>query len=139
MRRRRLAQRGQAVAAFKARYHAALRVLARDIDKLACDPLVVGCAEVEVGERVEIVRIEPGRDHHELRAKALDRWQDDVAADLAERERTRRGRQRRVDDVADAGFVRFAAAGIQRRLMRGGVEYAWLTPEDVLRAVAVVH
>src|SRR5690606_35576277 len=48
-------------------------------------------------------------------------------------------RQRRIDDVAGAGLVLGPGAWIERHLVRRAIEHAWIVPEDVLRAIAVMH
>ena len=48
--------------------------------------------------------------------------------------------ERRVDDLVVLAALRSrAAAGIERHLVRRGVEHARVAPENMLRAVAVVH
>ena len=86
------------------------------------------------------MRVEAGGDDDQVRREIVD-----APAGCATVKASRkmslpvRGRQRRVDDVADAGLVLGAGAGIERHLVGRAVEHARIVPEDVLRAVAVVH
>ncbi len=82
----------------------------------------------------------PGRDHHQLGARArAPPAAPGPRRPRASRRPPRHRRQRDVDDVADARLARVPGAGIERHLVRRGEQHAGVLVEDVLRAVAVVH
>ena len=84
------------------------------------------------------MRVETGRDQHELGRERVERGQDARGPGGPELGRAGARRQRRVDDVAAPGFAGRAGAGIEGILVRGSEEDIRVGGEDGLGAVAVV-
>ena len=73
-------------------------------------------------------------------AEGIERRQDHASCHrLAELRAAVAGAQRRVEDVARPRLLHRAGAGIERHLVGRAIEQIGIGPEDVLRAVAVVH
>ena len=86
------------------------------------------------------MRIEARRDHQQVRGEMPRARGERVRPGRAEGRAIRAGRQRRVEDVADAALVRVAGARIQRPLVAARVEQRSASClEAGLAAVAVVH
>ncbi len=103
-------------------------------------PGEIGLAQVEIAERIAIMRVEARGDDDEIGAERLQARQDRLREGFAERFAAVARAQRRVDDlIVLPAFASRAGAGIERHLMGRGVHDAAIAPEDVLRAIAVVH
>ncbi len=111
----------------------------RHFDQPFGDPAEILRLQLQAGERIGAVGVEPGRDQDELRREAIDRRQHDLLIRVAELVGARERRQRRVADVADTALRARTGAGIKRHLMGGGIEDLRVVLEHVLRAVAVMH
>ena len=85
------------------------------------------------------MRVEAGGDDQKLWLEAAQCRQHDLRERGAKFGRSRPRWQRRVDDIAGTSFRTRAGAGIERRLMRRGIQHARFAPENILGAVAVVH
>ena len=86
------------------------------------------------------MRVETGRNHHEIGAERIEPRQDRDLEGLAKFVGAVACPQGGIDDRAlRASFRGCAGAGIERHLVDRGVEHAGILPEDVLRAVAVMH
>ena len=99
--------------------------------------------EVEPGERIGAMGVEPGRNQHPGGREVLDRRRhhgvERVEVDVAGRARGEREVERRAHTGADAGLVEPSGARIQRPLVQRDVEHIGRRLEDLLRAVAVVR
>ncbi len=84
------------------------------------------------------MRVEAGRDQHELRAERRDGGRDGVIERVQVLVVTRAGRHRNVERRLTL-LQRAAGAGIERPLVQGDEEDAVVVPEDVLRPVAVMN
>ena len=90
-----------------------------------------------VRERVVDVRVEPGRDEHEIRLELRHRPLDRRTMLRGSRRRRFQG-EWKVDDVARL-LVRPAGPWIERPLMQRDEQEGFVARDDVLRPVAVVH
>ena len=133
-------QRDEIVTAFEYRDDAAARAPPRDLHKLSRYPGEIGDFEMKAADRVEAMSVETGRYHDQIGREGVDAGEDFGRHRLAEKPAGGAGRQRRIDDrVAGPAFVRGAGAGIERHLMRRGVKHRTVRPENLLRAIAVMH
>ena len=122
MRGDRARQSLEVVAAFQHRHDALVGMLARDSHELLRRPGEVGLDEVEIAERIAPVRVEAGRDDHEIGRKRLEARQDRGLHRLAKSVAAVARAQGRVDDlVVLAALAQRAGAGIMRHLMGRGV------------------
>ena len=108
------------------------------LHQLAGRPVEIVLVEVDLGQRIAVMRVEAGGNDDQVRPEIVERRQDARLERLAKDVAAGAGRQRRVDDVAGAGLVLGAGAGIERHLVGRAVEHRRIVPEDVLRAVAVM-
>src|SRR5215213_5983120 len=76
MRSHRFGQPLKVVATFEQRHDAAVGPAIRQLHQLLRDPGVIGLDEIQVRERIAYVRIEAGRDNHEIGAEILQPRQD---------------------------------------------------------------
>src|SRR3546814_3358912 len=121
------------------RYDATLAAFLGDAKKLGGRPGIILLRQVEAGQRIPRMRIEAGRDEHEVGSERPQGRQYAIGHGGAELGAPGTGRQWRVDDVAaDAPLVRFPGAGIERVLVRRSVEHRWIVPEHRLGAVSVM-
>src|SRR5256885_1992006 len=135
----RLRQRGEVVAAFEHGYQPAVRMLVCNFGDLGRRPGEIRLDQAQVGQWIVLVGVEPGRDQHDVGPEAAQGRQDARLEGLLEPVAGIAGPQGRIPDVADARLRERAGAGIERHLMRGAEVEVLVAPEDVLRAVAVVH
>ena len=108
------------------------------LHQLAGRPVEIVLVEVDLGQRIAVMRVEAGGNDDQVGPEIVERRQDARVERLAEQVAAGAGRQRRVDDVAGAGLVLGAGAGIERHLVGRAVEHRRVVPEDVLGAVAVM-
>ena len=86
------------------------------------------------------MRVEAGRDDDQLGAEFLQLRQDYVFEGGAEFGAAVLRGQRRIDDgVVLAALAAGAGAGKQRHLVRRAIHHRRVGPEDILRAIAVMH
>src|SRR5688500_9752028 len=110
MRRRRIRQSLQIVAPLQERHHPAVCPSVGDVLQLAGRPVEILRIQVDLGQRVAAVRVEAGGDEDQVGAEFFDRRQDALLESLLEARGAVAGRQRRVEDVAGAGFRQPAGA-----------------------------
>src|SRR5262245_34474443 len=85
------------------------------------------------------MRIEPGRNEDQVRMEAHQIGEYARFKRRTERVAAVARPERRIEDITDARLGQRASARIKRHLVRGGEEQILVLPENVLRAVAVVH
>src|SRR5450631_4063470 len=86
------------------------------------------------------MRVEAGRDHQNLRLEFAQARQDYGLERLAESVAAVAGRERRIDDgVVLAALAYRAGAGIKWHLVGRAIHDGFIRPENILRAVAVMH
>ena len=136
----RIAQRLQIVAAFEQRDDAAAGAGVGDVHQLFRRPGEVLFGEVEIGERVAVMRVEARGNDHELGSVFIEPRQDAVLESGLELVAVVARAQRRIDDgIVFAALADGAGAGKQRHLMRRAIHHRLVGPENLLRAVAVMH
>src|ERR687886_2550499 len=86
------------ISAFEHRNHAPAGETVCGLHDLARDPAEIPLGELEIGERVAPMGVKARRDHHEVRAEALERRQDARFDGLAEGVAAVAGPKRRVHD-----------------------------------------
>ena len=111
----------------------------RQVHELGGDPGVVVGFQLQVRERIAAMCIETGADQYQLWPESVQARQQPRAPQVAERSRARTWRQGAVDAVARVRGVGIAGAWIQRHLVAGREQHAWLAGAEFLRAIAVVH
>src|SRR5208337_4531540 len=89
----------EVVAAFEYRDDAALCVCLGDFHEPRGHPGEILLDERETAKRIEAMRVEPGRDHDQIRAKRIDRRQERRLQRLPEYLAVRAGPERSVDDI----------------------------------------
>jgi len=89
-------------------------------------------------ERIAAVGVETGGDQDQIGAEGLERRHQPAGEGAAPGLAGRVGRDRDIDDIADAGLGRRACARIEGRLVDGAEEQAVVSLEGGLGAVAVV-
>src|SRR5262245_5368018 len=135
----RLGERGKVVAAFKHGNETARRGFGGEIGDLRRRPGKVGLDKPQIGQRIILVGIKAGRDQDQIGGEVLQRRQQAGFERLLEAIATITWAQRRIEDVADTGFADRAGAWIERHLMGRGEQQVFVRPENVLRAIAVMH
>ena len=84
--------------------------------------------------------VEAGRDYQDVRLELAQPRQDHGFERFAEGVAAVAGRERRVDDgVVFAAFADRAGAGIKRHFVGRAIHHGFIGPENILRAVAVMH
>ncbi|QTK79417.1 hypothetical protein AT6N2_C1719 [Agrobacterium tumefaciens] len=115
-------------------------VFIRHLQKPARRPVEILSHQIDLRERIAVMRVETGRDENEIRRKIRNRRQHARFEGLAKMLATGIGRKRRVDDVVlHAGFVLVTAPRVKRHLVGGAEQHGCVVPEDILRTVAVMH
>eukprot|EP01035_Chromulina_nebulosa_P029519 gene29520-39124_t len=135
----RFGQTLEIIAAFQHADEAVGGPLAGDLHKPAGDPVEIVADQVDLRQRIAVVGVEPGRQQYEVGPERVERRQDAAGHRLAERTARVIGPERGVDDIADTCLVLGAGARIERHLVRRAIEHRWIVPEDILRAITVVH
>ena len=70
------AECGQIIAALERRDEPPIGMAVGDFEQLLGYPSVIAFLEQELGERIALMRIEPGRDQHEIGPEGVERRQD---------------------------------------------------------------
>jgi len=129
----------EVVAAFENRDDAARRVFFSDLHEPRRRPGEILLDKIETAERIETMRVETSRDDDQIRAKRVNPGQKPCFHRVPEHRAIVARRERRVDDIVVlAAFVARAGARKQRHLMRRGIEYGAVGPENFLGSVAVM-
>src|SRR5215212_4693532 len=111
-----------------------------EVHQLARRPAEIGFGEVETGEGIAPMRVESGGDEDEIRPKRFDSRQDCGLEGLAEDVAAVARVQGSIDDRIEIPALRQSARpGIERHFVGGRVQDRRVTPEDILRTVAVMH
>lgn len=140
MRRNRFFQSLQVIAAFEHGDNAPAGGLVGKVHQLTRDPGVVLGAQIQRRQRIAVMRIEAGGDDQQLGAEFFQPRQDQALERGTEFGPAVLGRERCIDDgVVIAALALGAGARKQRHLVRRAVHHGRVRPEDVLRAVAVMH
>ena len=84
----------QIIAALEQGHDAALGARIGNVHQFLGDPRVVGFNEIEIGERVARVRVEPGRDDQDVRLEFTQTRENDGLERLLECGATVAGRER---------------------------------------------
>ena len=113
----RRAQRFQVVPAFEDRYQAAIAKFIGCRAKVRGDPAKVAVLQLELPKGIPQMGVETRRHHDQVGPEPLHGRQSALAPGRAKFSAAVAGRQRQIEDVAAAGFLRIAGAGIQRDLM----------------------
>ncbi len=113
--------------------------LSAELEQLLGDPGEIGLGQANLRQRVPDMGIETDGDEEEVGREIVERRQDATFEGVAENFAAVAWLQRRIEDVADAGFAERACTGKERHLMRRAVEQLLIGPERGLRAVAVMH
>src|SRR5579883_2570668 len=110
------------------------------IAKRARHPGEIFGLEIEPGERIATMRVEAGGDQKELGPEIVQRGQDAFLESGPEPRAVRSRRQSRIDDVPMWTAVLCGpGAGIERPLMRRGIEPARSSFGDRFGTVSVMH
>ena len=129
----------QIIAAFQNGHNAALGMGVGGAHEFQRGPGEIFFAQLQAAQRIGVVGIEARRDEHQIRGEIIKGGQDDAAHGVAELHAAIACPERRIENVADAGFIAGARTGIKRHLVGGAIEQVGIGPEDFLGAVAVVH
>ena len=136
-----VAGRGQPADPFDARRReAAAGVASGDGKQLFGQPDEILGFDIELRQRIAAMPVEPGGDDHQFGGEAVERRQNALAPGRTKLGTAAAGGQRHVHHVArDAAFAREAGAGIERILVRRGIEERRLRLDDGLRSLAVMN
>ena len=139
MGRRRPAQRVEVVAALQRGDKTPAALIGSQPHQLPRGPGEILLLQAQRGQRIVLMGIEAGRNDHQVRAELGQGRQHMLGKGMAERLAIGQRRQRYVQDIVEPALVGRPGAGIERRLMGRGVEHVMVVPEDILRAIAVMH
>src|SRR3954451_14503986 len=130
----------EVVAPLQKRHYAPGTPPVSDFHQLLRRPGKVRLGELKISQRIAPVGVKSGRDEDEVRPERLNARQDGNVERLTEDVTTIARPQRRVHDrIVLAPFGSRPSARIERHLVSRAKEHARVAPEDLLRAVAVVH
>jgi hypothetical protein len=132
------AERNQIIATLERRYDTASGMAISYLEELFGYPHIIGFLQYQLGKGISSVRVKAGRDQHQLRAEGVERRQDPLAHTATKLARPGHWTKRHIDDIPDTGLTRGTGAGIERVLVRGGIEQPIIGLERGLGAVAVV-
>jgi len=76
----------------------------RDTHDLACGPVEIIGGQIDLGERITVMRVKPGRYDDQVGTHVIELGKDTGAEGFPEMVASGPGRERRVEDVAGAGF-----------------------------------
>ena len=140
MRRNRIGQRMQVIAALQHRYQPPVAMFIGQIAQFSGNPCVIALDQLQIGQRVVAMRVKSGRDQNQVGVKGGNGRKDLHGHFLAEHRAAAARIQRYIHHIAmRAGFIGRTAARIEWHFVGRGKEYPRIVPDQILRAVAMMH
>src|SRR6185437_16248456 len=140
MRRSGSGERGEVIPAFESRNNATLTRFGRIGAKRPGGPAEVLLRKGEIRQRVAQMGVESRRDEKEIGTELFQRRKRARFERHTQFAPARARRQWKIDDVAvRAALLAASRSRIKGHLMRGYIKRIRIVPENVLRAIAVVH